>query len=372
MTIIDNFSLKGKSFMDGRQGVATVAALKAIPETDVPDGFRVYCAETKRWYEYNSANTVNSIFGRWLLADAHANEAAEAKIKEAVTDKLGKPNGIAPIGENGLIDSRFIPGSYDDVVDLDGMVSGVEAVAVTNTMAGSSAKCTKLYYDTTYKRLVGSFADGTYHYWAADEEDDESDVAAQYRRYMLPGGTPLKGKIYIDTTTNRQYRWSGSALVELGKQMALGAVEGTGNVITEITVDDNVIKPKKGATMATEEEFHALDVAFDSYKEQMTNTLADKADKSDITAVLTNLGDTNTNVSKNATAINTLVERADSLDNDISNINQYASEQNTRITDLETEKANNSTVTALATRVSSLEAAEPDSISVSEIEALFA
>lgn len=225
MTIIDNFSLKGKSFMDGRQSVATVAALKAVPETDVPDGFRAYCAETKRWYEYNSANTVHSLFGRWRLAD---------------------------------------------------------------------------------------------------------------------------------------------------EQLALGAVEGTGNVITEITVEDNVIKPKKGATMVTEEEFHALDVAFDTYKEQMTDTLADKADKSDITAVLTNLDGTNTNVSKNATAINTLAERADSLDNDIANINQYASEQNTRITDLETEKANNSTVTALATRVSSLEAAEPDSIPVSEIEALFA
>ncbi len=287
MTIIDNFSLKGKKFMDGRQDVATLAALKAIPDTDIPEGFQAYCRATKKWYKFDPTNTVDANTGKWRevaageAAAAIANAKAEAistaasnadsKIKAAVTDKLGQPGGIATLAENGLVDTRFIPGSYDDVIELTGIVSGVTAQAVDNSMAEGSAKCTKLYYDSTNHRILGSFTDGTYHYWKAGEEDDNSAVAAQYRRYMLPGGTPMKGKIYVDMATNRQYRWGGSSMVELGKQMALGTPTGAGNAITSITVADNMITPVKGEKFATEGDLQGLRAYF-------VNNLDEKAD----------------------------------------------------------------------------------------------
>lgn len=252
MTIIDNFSLKGKSFMDGRQSVATLAALKAIPETDIPDGFRAYCAETKLWYEYNSANSVDATTGRWRSVDATTSASVDAKIKAAVTDKLGEAGGIATLDSNGLIPSSNLPGYVDDVIELAGFVAGVTASAVTN--ASSLPAGNEFYYDSTNKRVVlrelsfGSTSD-KYSYWATGQAADDSLIASTFGRVCGPGGTPLKGKIYVDTSTNRQYRWSGTQMVELGKQIALGAVEGTGNVITEIAVEDNVIKPKKVATM---------------------------------------------------------------------------------------------------------------------------
>ena len=68
-TLIDNFDYKGKRFLDGRQSVATLAALKAMPETQLPDGFRAYCQEDKQWYEYNSRNTPDATAGKWRPAE---------------------------------------------------------------------------------------------------------------------------------------------------------------------------------------------------------------------------------------------------------------------------------------------------------------
>ena len=67
-SLIDNFDYRGRRFLDDRQQAATLAALRAIPESTVPDGFRAYCAETGRWYEYASANKTLPDTGKWRLA----------------------------------------------------------------------------------------------------------------------------------------------------------------------------------------------------------------------------------------------------------------------------------------------------------------
>ena len=75
-SLIDNFDYRGRRFLDDRQQAATLAALRAIPESTVPDGFRAYCAETGRWYEYGSANTADPATGRWRTADFKDMESA--------------------------------------------------------------------------------------------------------------------------------------------------------------------------------------------------------------------------------------------------------------------------------------------------------
>lgn len=258
MTIIDNFSLKGKSFMDGRQSVATLAALKAVPETDIPDGFRAYCTATRLWYEYNSANSVDATLGRWRGINSSTDARTDAKIKAAVTDKLGKPNGIAVLDDTGQINAQYLPAYVDDIIDLEGFVSSVTATAVTNNGAAANAEYTHVWYDTANKRIVTNRSGGPYYYWADGEMDDESVVAGRFRRTMAPGGTPLKGKIYVNIAENKIYRWSGTVMVEISKSLALGAVEGTGNVVTNIKVENGVIKPVKSTKMATEASVTAL------------------------------------------------------------------------------------------------------------------
>lgn len=259
MTIIDNFSLKGKSFMDGRQSVATLAALKAVPETDIPDGFRAYCTATRLWYEFNSANSVDATLGRWRGINSTTDARTDAKIKAAVTDKLGQPNGIAVLDETGQINAQYLPAYVDDIIDLDGFVSSVTATAVTNNGATANAEFTHVWYDTANNRIVTNRGSGTpYYYWAAGEIDEEGVIAGRFRRVMYPGGVPMKGKIYVNVAEGKIYRWSGTAMVEISKSLALGAVEGTGNVVTDIKVENGVIKPVKSTKMATEASVTAL------------------------------------------------------------------------------------------------------------------
>ncbi len=315
MTIIDNFSLKGKSFMDGRQSVATLAALKAVPETDIPDGFRAYCTATRLWYEFNSSNSVDATLGRWRGINSSADARTDAKIKAAVTDKLGKPNGIAVLDETGQINAQYLPAYVDDIIDLDGFVSSVTATAVTNNGAAANAEYTHVWYDTANKRIVTNRGSGTpYYYWAAGEIDDESAVAGRFRRVMYPGGVPMKSKIYVNAADGKIYRWSGTAMVEISKSLALGAVEGTGNVVTSIKVENGVIKPVKSTTMVTEE-------AYNSYKSGLDAMITDHEEQ---------------------------------------------------LSGLTTGKANRTELERLEKRVSTLEAAEPDSIPAADIVALFA
>ena len=88
-SLIDNFSYRGKMFLDSRQSVATLAELKAVPETEVPDGFRAYCAGEKQWYEFNSANTVDATTGKWRVAESNVKTATAAEVSNAIRSVFG-------------------------------------------------------------------------------------------------------------------------------------------------------------------------------------------------------------------------------------------------------------------------------------------
>lgn len=86
------------------------------------------------------------------------------KVQEFI-DSKGAPNGLASLNESGVIPSAQLPSYVDDVIEV-----------------------------TQYDQLP---------------ETGES------------------GKIYIVTSTNIQYRWSGSAYVEISKSIALGETSST-------------------------------------------------------------------------------------------------------------------------------------------------
>ena len=86
------------------------------------------------------------------------------KIQQFI-DSKGNPNGLASLNESGVIPSAQLPSYVDDVIEV-----------------------------TQYDQLP---------------ETGES------------------GKIYIVTSTNIQYRWSGSAYVEISKSLALGETSST-------------------------------------------------------------------------------------------------------------------------------------------------
>ncbi len=90
------------------------------------------------------------------------------------TSQVGAKGGVAPLDENGIISSTYLPSYVDDVID-------------------------------------GTISDDLSTFTDAD------GVAV----------TPEAGKIYNDTTKNKSYRWSGTTYVSLNDGVALGETENT-------------------------------------------------------------------------------------------------------------------------------------------------
>ena len=86
---------------------------------------------------------------------------------------VGASNGVAPLGADQKIEAQYLPSYVDDVID-------------------GTLVSTTVFNDT-----------------------DGSPV------------TPESGKIYVDTTTNKSYRWSGSVYAEIGGGVALGETSST-------------------------------------------------------------------------------------------------------------------------------------------------
>ena len=97
-SLIDNFDYRAARFLDSRQSVATLAALKAVPETSVPDGFRAYCTSTAQWYEFNSSNTPDAATGRWrplpTLTSEITDDETTAPSNKAVRNAVYSSNFI--------------------------------------------------------------------------------------------------------------------------------------------------------------------------------------------------------------------------------------------------------------------------------------
>lgn len=152
-----------------------------------------------------------------------------SKVKSALSEKQAKGDYAQLV--NGKVPSGMLPAYVDDVVEFGGMPDkGIKI------LQNSTADWTKVIYDS-----------GTKRFYATKGVEVEDSTA------IVPGGTakpkllevydnwterenfqelttnvPYSGKIYIDTTGNKQYRWSGSELVEISSGgVVLGETDST-------------------------------------------------------------------------------------------------------------------------------------------------
>ena len=156
-------------------------------------------------------------------ADQKTLTSVKAGLDE-INNKIGKPNGIAPLDENGILPSRYIPGSYDDVLEFAGIISSditPQTSSTTKTpedpgvrvVYNESSNCFLLRDEFGTSSTTGKPTTTYYANWL------DADL---YGPYSALGRIPQKGKVYVDTTTNKTYRWSGSQLVIIGSDLALG------------------------------------------------------------------------------------------------------------------------------------------------------
>lgn len=119
--------------------------------------------------------------------------ATAESVQEQVTDQKGQPDGLAPLGPNGKIDSEYLPSYVDDVIE-------------------------------------GYLSDGVFY----EDEGKTTEITGE------------KGKIYIDVTSNYSYRFGGTTYVEI-----------TSSDMVEIGADDvNAMWESTTSTPPTPPEEH--------------------------------------------------------------------------------------------------------------------
>lgn len=220
-------------------------------------------AKSKAVAAQNSASAAQSTAD---TAKATANAA------KAVTDTKGAPNGIAPLDANAKVPAANLPGFVDDVVEFNAMVSGVTSQMLSISKSADDPGC-MVVYDTdndvfllavskvavadnsqwgTIKRpiknlnaVTSAVEGGTIQqqinvsdYWQI-QNGGASLILTQFTYYnnwlgadaygtsTAAGRVPEGGKIYTCTSDNKTFRWSGSELITIGSDLALGFTAST-------------------------------------------------------------------------------------------------------------------------------------------------
>ncbi len=147
-----------------------------------------------------------------------AEAAARKEADEAMAAEKGAAGGVAPLDDEGKVAEGYLADEWTgEVLEFAGTVSGVSAVGAGVTDTSGAA-----VYDTTAKIFVyalqGAGATGLatvkyYGYWPG---------ADKYGKFADGGmSAPYRGKLYVDTTTEKVYRWNGTELVEVSGNLEL-------------------------------------------------------------------------------------------------------------------------------------------------------
>ena len=106
INIGSNFSFQGQQPNFDRDRFATLAEMKAFPETSIDDGHLSYCAEDGNTYQFKSSNNVDAVTGKWRVFKANVDLSAYAT-KDSVAADLTKKVDIT-----GLANKTYKPAPF--------------------------------------------------------------------------------------------------------------------------------------------------------------------------------------------------------------------------------------------------------------------
>lgn len=169
-------------------------------------------------------NSINAIQTQLNTVQTTANEA-KTKANSVGTELTefkrtkGAAGGIAPLGDDAKIPATYLPGYVDDVIEFADAAEGITAQQVSISAKSTDDNCSVIY-DKVNNVFVLCIMDRNtlqftfYNNWL--DADAWGDLNTIY------GRTPQAGKVYVDKSKNITYRWSGSTLVAIGSDLALG------------------------------------------------------------------------------------------------------------------------------------------------------
>lgn len=145
-----------------------------------------------------------------------SNVTNDAQVKRS---EMGVAGGVATLGNDSKVPAVQLPSFVDDILEYAGTVSGV------TIQSTSQSSVDAVYYDTTHKSFCGKKGDSYYNNWGTVGE--EALPADRFGTILSITITPFSNKIYVDTSKNKTYRWSGTDLVQLDSSLTLGETAST-------------------------------------------------------------------------------------------------------------------------------------------------
>ena len=120
---------------------------------------------------------------------------------------------IPVLDANGKLDASYLPSYVDDIIDLK---------AITGT-APSSCAVGDMYFNNTSGNL-------------------KIYTATAANTWGTTGATPETGKIYVNLADSKIYRWSGSAMVEISKQVStVTSVRDTSSALDTVVPTEKAV-----------------------------------------------------------------------------------------------------------------------------------
>ena len=177
----------------------------------------------------SQGNNINAIQSQLNTVQTTANEA-KTKANSVGADLAsfkatkGAANGLAPLGGDAKIPATYLPGFVDDVIEFAETVENFNTVynQTEENFSSSDENCRVIFcknFGTFLLEHVDASEFLTYYAMWLD--------APQFGSVTTNGVIPQAGKVYVDKSRNITYRWSGSTLVAIGSDLALGYTEST-------------------------------------------------------------------------------------------------------------------------------------------------
>lgn len=144
----------------------------------------------------------------------------QASIDNLVATPGGSSVSVATLDGTGKVPASLLPSYVDDVIDL---------LAITETAPTTCALNDKYYNKSANNKKIYT--------------------ATAANTWGETGETPVSGAIYVDTATDKIYRWSGSELIEISSQVSV-RTQAAGGVRDTSSASDSMVPSELAVAQA--------------------------------------------------------------------------------------------------------------------------
>ena len=130
---------------------------------------------------------------------------------------------VPVLDANGKLDSSYLPSYVDDIIDLKAITGTAPTTCAVGDMYFNNASGNLKIYTATATNTWGT-----------------------------TGTTPETGKIYVNLADSKIYRWSGSAMVEISKQVStVTSVRATSSALDTVVPTEKAVATALGGKAAS-------------------------------------------------------------------------------------------------------------------------